>query len=128
MIKITNRREAGKFAFAGAAAMAAFYGAPTAALAEEAALGPVLAVVTHPVADCAAWRAVYDEVVPLRLAAGVTGAEVFTDATNPLMIVILHRFATMDAAQAFFANPDLAAAMKSGGVTAPPTVILSNAT
>jgi quinol monooxygenase YgiN len=122
-----NRRESGKFAFAGAAAMAAFYGAPSAALAEEIALGNVLAVVTHPVADYAAWRTVYDDVELLRAAAGVTGAEVFTDATNPLMIVILHRFATMDAAQAFFANPDLAVAMQSGGVTAPPTIILSNA-
>lgn len=122
-----NRLEAGKYAFAGAAAMAAYYGAPIAAVAEEAALSPVLAVVTHPVADYAAWRAVYDEVEPLRAAAGVTGAEVFTDSANPLMLVILHRFPSMDAAQGFFANPDLVAAMQRAGVNAPPTVILSNA-
>jgi hypothetical protein len=97
-----SRREAGTYAFAGAAAMAVYCSAPTAALAEDAALGPVLAVVTHPV------------------------AEVFTDATNPLTIVILHRFATKDAAKAFFANRDLAAAMQRDGVTAPPTIIFSN--
>jgi quinol monooxygenase YgiN len=121
-----SRREAGTYAFAGAAAMAVYCSAPTAALAEDAALGPVLAVVTHPVADFAACRAVHDDIEPVRAAAGVTGAEVFTDATNPLTIVILHRFATKDAAKAFFANRDLAAAMQRDGVTAPPTIIFSN--
>jgi quinol monooxygenase YgiN len=120
-----NRRQAGTYAFAGAAAMAAYYGAPTVALAEDAALGPVLAVISHPVADLAAWRVVYDEAQPVRDAAGVTGAEVFVDAANPLMVVIIHLFASMDAAQGFFNNPDLAAAMQRGGVTAPPTIIFA---
>ena len=35
-----NRRDVGSYAFAGAAAMATFYGAPNAALAQDAALGP----------------------------------------------------------------------------------------
>jgi hypothetical protein len=122
-----NRREVGRFAFAGAAAMAAFYGAPPAALAQDAALGPVLAVISHPVADYAAWRAVYDEAAPLRDAAGITGAEVFLDAANPLMVVIIHRFPTVEAAQGFFGNPDLADAMKRAGVTAAPTVTLASA-
>lgn len=123
-----NRREVGKNVVVGTAAvMAAIHGAPNAVLAEAAAQGPVLAIITHPVADYAAWRAVYDEAETLRAAAGVTGAEVFTDATNPLLIVILHRFPTIDAAQGFFANPDLGAAMQRAGVTAPPTVIFSNA-
>lgn len=122
-----NRREVGTYGFAGAAAMAAYYGAPTAALAEDAALGPVLAVISHPVADFAAWRVVYDEAQPVREAAGVTGAEVFVDAANPLMVVIIHRFASMDAAQGFFGNPDLMAAMERGGVTAPPAIIFASA-
>lgn len=122
-----NRREIGSFAFAGAAAMAASYGAPAAASAQDIPLGSVLAVVTHPVADYAAWRVVYDEAAVIRDAAGVTGAEVFVDAANPLTIVILHRFPTMEAAQGFFNNPDLAAAMQRGGVTAPPTVIFATA-
>ena len=122
-----NRREIGSFAFAGAAAMATYYGAPSAASAQDAPLGPVLAVVTHPVADYAAWRVVYDEASVVRDAAGVTGAEVFIDAANPLMMVILHRFPSMEAAQGFFNNPDLAAAMTRGGVTAAPTVIFATA-
>jgi len=87
----------------------------------------VVAVVTHPVADYAAWRVVYDEPAVIRDAAGVTGAEDFIDAANPLMTVILHRFPTMEAAQGFFDNPDLAAAMQRGGDTTPPTLIFATA-
>lgn len=122
-----NRREMGTFAFAGAAAMAAYYGAPSVAYAEDGAPGPVLTVISHPVADFAAWRTVYDEAQPVRDAAGVTGAEVFVDAANPLMVVVIHRFASVEAAQGFFANPDLKAAMERGGVTAPPTIIFAAA-
>ena len=122
-----DRREMGRFAFAGAAAVAAYYGAPSVASAQEVPLGSVLAVVTHPVADYATWRVVYDEASMLRDAAGVTGAEVFVDTANPLMMVILHRFPSMEAAQGFFSNPDLAAGMQRGGVTAPPTVIFATA-
>ena len=117
-----NRREAARFALAGTAALAStMVGGP--ARAEE--LGKVLAVISHPVADFAAWKAVYDQAAPIRAAAGVTGAEVFVDAGNPLMMVILHRFASVEAANAFLNNPDLAAAMQKGGVTAKPTVILA---
>ena len=91
----------------------------------DTALGPVLAVVSHPVADFAAWKVVYDEAGPIRDAAGVTGAEVCRDAANPAMVVIIHRFPKVEAANAFLNNTDLAAAMKKGGVTAPPTVILA---
>jgi quinol monooxygenase YgiN len=122
-----NRREAGGYALAGATAMAALAGGSAAAVAEDSAPGPVLAVVSHPVADFAAWRAVYDEVQPLRDAAGVTGAEVFVEAANPAMVVVIHRFASVEAAQAFLQNPDLAAAMQRGGVTAAPTVVLAPA-
>jgi hypothetical protein len=97
-----NRRDVGTYAFAGAAAMATFYGAPSAALAQDAALGPVLAVISHPVADLAAWRVVYDAAQPVRDVAGVSGAEVLIDAANPLLVVIMHRFASKKAAQGFF--------------------------
>lgn len=120
-----NRHEVGPYAFAGAAAMAAHYGAPSAAMAQDAAPGPVLAVVSPPVADFAAWRVVHEEAQPARDAAGVTGAEVFVDAANPSMVVVIHRFPSVDAAQGFFANLDLKAAMERGGVTAPPTAILA---
>jgi hypothetical protein len=123
-----NRREMGRFALAGAAALTAFSGAPSAASAEDASLGSILAVIAHPVADYAAWRLVYEEASALRNAAGVTGAEVFIDATDPLMVVVLHRFPSMEAAQGFFSDPALIAGMQRAGVTAPPTIIFATAT
>jgi hypothetical protein len=116
------RRDVARVTLAGAAALAAGM-IGTSASAQT--LGPVLAVVSHPVKDFAAWKVVYDEAGPIRDAAGVTGAEVFHDAANPALVVIIHRFPTVEAANGFLNNPDLAAAMQKGGVTAPPTVILA---
>lgn len=110
-------------AAAGAAAAIA-----VSSLANKAAagtLGPVLAVVSHPVKDYAVWRAVYDSAEPIRQKAGVTGAEVFHDPKDPNMMVIIHRFPSLEAAQAFLGDPGLKAAMEKGGVTAPPTAIIA---
>lgn len=93
--------------------------------ASAAEMGPVLAVISHPVKEYAAWRAIYDSVEPLRQKAGITGAEVFRDPKNPNMIVIIHRFPTPEAAQAFLSDPGLKDAMAKGGVTAPPSVIMA---
>ena len=90
-----------------------------------AELGPVLAVVSHPVKDYAAWRVAYNEAAPIRQKAGVTGAEVFRDPNTPNNLVIIHRFKTVAAAHAFLADPDLKAAMDKGGVTAAPTAIIA---
>ena len=87
-----------------------------------AVLGKVLAVVTHPVKDYAAWRVGYDGAEAIRQKAGVTGAEVFRDPKDPNMMIIIHRFPSVEAAQGFMADPDLKAAMTKYGVTAPPTV------
>ncbi len=92
--------------------------------AQAAAIGPVLAVISHPVKDYAIWRAVYDSAGPVRDKAGVTGAEVFHDPKNPNMMVIIHRFPSLEAAQAFLGDPGLKAAMEKGGVTAAPTVVM----
>jgi quinol monooxygenase YgiN len=97
-------------------------------VAAEAVAGPVLAVVSHPVSDYAAWRPVYDSAEPNREKAGVTGAEVFHDPNDPNRLVIIHRFETVEAAQGFLSDPDLKTAMTKGGVTAPPTVIIATGT
>ena len=93
--------------------------------AQAAAMGPVLVVVSHPVNDYAAWRIVYDSAEPIRQKAGVTGAEVFHDPKDPKMIVIIHRFPTLELAQAFLADPGLKEAMMKGGITAPPSAIIA---
>ena len=93
--------------------------------AQAADLGPVLAIVSHPVKDYAAWRVVYDSVEALRQKAGVTGAEVFHDPKDPNLVVVIHRFPTIDALQGFLNDPALKEAMMKGGVMAPPTVTVA---
>ncbi len=87
--------------------------------------GKVLAVFSHPVKNFSAWKVVYDSAQPIREKAGVTGAEVFQDPTDPAKVVIIHRFASVEAAQGFLSNPGLKEAMIKGGVTAAPTVLLA---
>ena len=41
------------------------------------------------------------------------------------MMVIVHRFPSLEAAQAFLGDPGLKAAMEKGGVTAAPTVVMA---
>lgn len=91
----------------------------------SAQAGPVLAVISHPVKDYAAWHTVYESVARLRQKAGITAAEVFRDEKDANNVVIIHRFATVTAAQSFLADPELAAAMKRGGVLATPTTIIA---
>lgn len=92
--------------------------------ANAAAMGPVLAVISHPVKDYAVWKAVYDSAESIRAKAGVTGAEVFHDPKDPNKMVIIHRFPSLDAMQAFLGDPGLKAAMEKGGVTAAPTAVV----
>ncbi len=107
------------------AAAAALPVAFIATRATAADMGPVLAVVSHRVKDYAAWRVVYDGAEPIRQKAGVTGAEVFRDPTDPNMMVIIHRFPTTEAARGFLGDPALKDAMMKGGVMAPPAIILA---
>ena len=100
-------------------------GGPALAKAPTGAMGPVLAVISHPVKDYAVWKPVYDGAEPIRAKAGVTGAEVFHDPTAPNKLVIIHRFKTVAAEEAFMADADLKAAMDKGGETAPPTAIVA---
>ena len=89
------------------------------------AIGKVLAVVSHPVKDYAAWKTVYDSVGPMQQKAGVTGAEVFQDPQDKNQVVVIHRFETVAAAQAFLSDPQLKDAMMRGGVTAAPSVTIA---
>ena len=87
--------------------------------------GPVLAVISHTVKDYAAWLPVYTGAESLRAKAGVTGAEVFRDPSDPNRLTIIHRFKTVTAATAFLADPALKAAMAKGGVVGAPTTIIA---
>lgn len=108
-----------------AAAGTALAAAALSKSALAAAMGPVLAVISHPVKDYAAWRAVYDGAEPIRRKAGVTGAEVFRDPKEANLIVVIYRFASLEAAQAFLGDQALKDAMMKAGVTAPPAVTIA---
>lgn len=88
----------------------------------HAADAAVLAIASHPVADYAAWRAVYDSFSDAQKAGGVLKEAVFRDATDPNKITILHYFTTLDEATAFFSSEDLKKGMMEAGVLAPPTI------
>ena len=117
-----ERRDLLKAAAAGAATLPVILAAGT---ASAETLGPVLAVMTHPVKDYAAWRAVYNGAKALRQKAGVTGAEVFRDPVEPNLITVINRLPSVEAAHAYHNDPALKAAMDKAGVMAPPRIIIA---
>lgn len=81
-----------------------------------------LSLVLHRVADYDAWRKVYDSFADAQKAGGVTKESVHRLAGDPDNVLVLHYFDTVDAARAFFANPDLKDAMQRGGVQGEPRI------
>jgi len=78
--------------------------------------------VRHQVADCAAWRRVYDGFAPTQEPLGVQANTVYQAADNPNDITVIHDFATLEAAQAFVGSAELRAAMHDAGVVGAPTI------
>jgi quinol monooxygenase YgiN len=83
-----------------------------------------LSLVLHRVADYDAWRKVYDSdtVAELQKTAGVSSKSVHRMDGDPDNILVLHYFDSVDAAKAFFANPELQDAMKRGGIQGEPRI------
>ena len=81
-----------------------------------------LLVIRHDIADYPTWRAAYDGAQPVRDKHGITGARVFHAPADPNNITVLHETASLEAAQAFLDDPDLHAAMASGGVAGAPRI------
>ena len=81
-----------------------------------------LSVVQHRVADYGAWRKAYDDVATLQKEGGVVRESVYQSKDDPNDVLVLHEFGTTAEAEAFFANPDLLAAMKASGVQGAPRV------
>jgi hypothetical protein len=79
-------------------------------------------VVRHPVADFAAWHAVYDSLEPLRVQHGCTGKRVMVSPEDGNDVFITHDFPTVEAAGAFAHDPALKAGMDAAGVTGPPRI------
>ena len=79
-------------------------------------------LVRHEVEDYAAWRSVYESVDGLRTEHGCTGAEVMVDPGNKQDVFILHRFPTVEQAEAFAGSNDLREAMGRAGVVGAPRI------
>jgi hypothetical protein len=79
-------------------------------------------VCRHTVADYAAWRAVYDEVDPIRTQHGCTDQRVLRLPTDANDVFITHEFPSVAQAAAFADDPNFGAAMKRAGVTSAPRI------
>jgi quinol monooxygenase YgiN len=73
-------------------------------------------LIRHRVADYPAWRAGYNSVEELRQRHGCFAAEVLVDPTDQQDIIVLHRFPTLEQAQAFGGSDELRQAMTRAGV------------
>ena len=81
--------------------------------------------IRHQVNDYAAWRSAYDSVEGLRQQYGCYGAEVTVEPGDKNDVFILHRFPTIEQAQAFAGSDALREAMHKAGVSGPPRIEFS---
>ncbi len=79
-------------------------------------------LVRHEVEDYAAWHAVYESVAGLRHDHGCTDAEVLIDPGDKNDVYVLHRFPTVEQAQAFAGSSELREAMGRAGVKGAPRI------
>ena len=83
-------------------------------------------ITTHPVKDFGAWKAVFDQLEPVRKEGGERSAVVLRHAGDSNMVTVINTWDTIETAQAFFSRQELKAAMGEAGVTAPPTFVFAN--
>jgi len=81
-----------------------------------------ISLVLHRVDDYDSWRETYDSVSDLQAAGGVIAESVHRMAGDPDNVLVIHEFDSIATAQAFFANPELLAAMRHGGVKGEPRI------
>ena len=82
----------------------------------------IVAAVRHDVQSYEGWKAVFDEVPPSQ--GGALFHRINRSVDSPDTIAVISGFSDLDTAQAFFANPDLADAMKRAGVVGEPRIEL----
>lgn len=82
-------------------------------------------IVKHEVQDFDTWKRGYDDFTPYRKEAGVIGASVHRDSENPNMVIVVHQYGSMAAAQAFIGSEDLKEKMQELGVVGRPEIWLA---
>ncbi len=79
-------------------------------------------VVRHHVADYAKWRAVSDELEPLRGKYGCTAQRVLRFPQDANDLLVTHDFPTLDQASGFAGDPGLSEGMQRAGVDGHPRI------
>jgi quinol monooxygenase YgiN len=79
-------------------------------------------IVRHRVNDFGAWRSVYDSVENLRQQHGCTADEVMVDPADKHEVFVVHRFPTVEQAEAFAGSDELREAMGRAGIAGPPRI------
>ena len=79
-------------------------------------------IVRHRVEDYSAWRSAYDSVDGLRREHGCTADEVLVSPSDKEDVFVLHRFPSVEQAEAFAASSELKDAMSRAGVAGPPRI------
>ncbi len=80
------------------------------------------AIVRHRVADFDTWKAGFDAAADFRAAAGMTAAQVYTDAADGQVVTVVAEFTSVEHAQAHLQDQELAKKMKEIGVLEQPSV------
>tara|TARA_B100001245_G_C22800447_1_gene385851 strand:- start:643 stop:915 length:273 start_codon:yes stop_codon:yes gene_type:complete len=84
-------------------------------------------IVTHPVKNFDAWKAVFDQFESLRKEGGELTAVILRHSEDPNVVSVLNTWSSVEMAKEFFASEDLKKGMGESGVTAPPTFVFANA-
>ena len=85
-------------------------------------MSTAILIARHQVQDYGAWRAVYDSLADLRQQYSCTGAEVMTAPDNKNDVFVIHRFPSLETAEAFAGSGELKEAMGRAGVTGAPRI------
>lgn len=91
---------------------------------DRSVLSPIVKTMTlQKVADVAAWKSAFDQVQMLREANGEQSCETGTLQDDATTVYVIQEWLSMESADDFFANPDLAKAMKEAGIREKPTIL-----
>ncbi len=91
----------------------------------KSVLSPLVkTLVYHQVKDFTEWKWGFEAALPMRLAAGERGSEYGTLNGDPNTVYVISEWTSVEAAQSFFANPELEKAMQAAGVTEKPTIMI----
>jgi hypothetical protein len=80
-------------------------------------------LIRHTVTDFPRWKQVFDGHLNMRKAGGELGFRMFHNHANPVDLILICEWETLDKAKAFFASETLRKGMAEAGVASAPEVI-----